>query len=482
MSTITCKYHPKVPALWECQQCNIELCTTCVKKDETDASKAICPVCNHYLFSLGMANVIPPFWSRVHTFFIYPASLQAMIFIVVMALVTTVLISIPSPSPFIVIMKVGIPWLIFMRYAYAVLDSTAFGQMRPPPLSLELLTTKMGQPIKQFLVFLAIGFALGYLSQYLHWSIIILIYLFAILCLPATAMILSLENSFFRAVNPLMWVSVITRIGWSYLLLCVFLFLLMIGSGIAVQMFGFREANTYFLLVYFVINMYFTLIMFSMMGYVLYQYHEKFGYSISDEMFDQHMDVGNGKGAPAQSPGLQQASILIQEGKHEEAASLLGNSLKSDYENLDLHDQYHNLLKLMEQKEKLLEHGQRYILLLMEKRKLKRALEIYKECFALDKDFRMPEPGQVYTLAEYAKNTRANNAALALMNGFANHYRGHQDIPKVYFLAAKILCESMHQDEKAKSLLKSIITKYPDHEIVSEIKEYMTLIDQLKGV
>jgi len=477
VSTITCKYHPKVPALWECRQCNIELCATCVKKDETDASKAICPVCNRYLFSLGMANVIPPFWSRIHTFFVYPASLQAMIFIVVLALATTVLISIPPFGPYIALVLL----LMFMRYAYAVLDSTAFGQMRPPPISLELLTTKMGQPIKQFFVFLAIGFALGYLSQYLHWSIIVLIYFFAILCLPATVMILALENSFFRAVNPIIWVSVITRIGWSYLLLCVFLFLLLIGSAITVQMFGFKEANMYFLLVYFVINMYFTLIMFSMMGYVLYQYHEKFGHNISDEMFEQHMGAGNGKGAPAKSPGLQQANILIQEGKLEEAAELLGNRIKSDYENLDLHDQYHNLLKLMEKKEKLLEHGQRYILLLMEKRKLKRALEIYKKCFSLDKDFRMPEPGHVYTLAEYAKNTRADNVALALMNGFANRYQGHQDIPKVYFLAAKILCESMRQDDKAKSLLKSIITKYPDHDIVSEIKEYMTLIDQLKG-
>ena len=51
----------------------------------------------------------------------------------------------------------------------------------------------------------------------------------------------------------------------------------------------------------------------------------------------------------------------------------------------------------------------------------------------------------------------------------------------IYFLAAKILCEELKQDAKAKALLTHLITKYPHHGLTPEMKKYLQLLENLSN-
>ncbi|GMQ91170.1 MAG: DUF4013 domain-containing protein [Gammaproteobacteria bacterium] len=479
MDTINCKYHPSVPAQWECIECNIDLCPGCIKKEPPPSTNAICPVCNRYLQAISISNIIKPFWARIPFFFTVPASAQSLFYILALSIGIAIFASIPSIFSFIPVL---VMLLAFLRYAYVILDSTAFGRSKPPPIDYNMVTSELGQPIKQFLVFLVMGFVLVFVSRKFGPIAGLSLYFIFVLSIPATVMIIAIENSFIQAINPAMWFSIITRIGWSYLLLCLFLFLLGIGFFVATGMLvGENTAKIVTLFVISFVFMYFALIMFSMMGYVLYQYHEELGFAVSDE-FEQASASGSSESAKqAEDPEVQHVNILISEGKHEEASGMLREALRKDPGNLILRDRYHKLLAMRKDVDQMLLHGKGYINQLILDHKLQGALGVYRDCITVKQDFRIANPDQVHELAQYAMQTRAYKLALALLNGFANHYSGHKDIPRNYFLAAKVLSEGLKQDAKAQKLLENLAGKYPNHELVPTINEYLRIIRKLTG-
>lgn len=218
-----------------------------------------------------------------------------------------------------------------------------------------------------------------------------------------------------------------------------------------------------------------------MMGYVLYQYHEELGFAVSDEFEQANVSGSSESARQAEDPEIQHVNILISEGKHEEASGMLREALRKDPGKLILHDRYHKLLVMRKDVDQMLRHGKGYISHLILDHKLQGALGVYRDCITVEQNFRIENPDQVHELAQYAMQTRAYKLALALLNGFANHYSGHKDIPRNYFLAAKVLSEGLRQDAKAQKLLENLAGKYPDHELVPTINEYLKIIRKLTG-
>ena len=478
MEKLQCKYHPSTPAQWECVQCNIYLCPSCVKREPPPSTNAICPVCNHYLEKVSLSNIIKPFWTKIPYFFTFPASVQSLIFILVMSLAVAILFMIPPFGPLFSLVVL----LVYMRYAYAVLGSTAFGRDRPPAISLEMLTTEVAQPIKQVMVFIFIGLVVGIVAKFLGPVIAVLFYLLMIFCIPATVMIIAIENSFVQAINPGVIFSMITRIGWSYLLLCFFLFLLSIGSGALGSILIGKNTSPFIgIFILNFISMYFTLIMFSMMGYVLYQYHEELAFAVSDE-FEKASSLSTPSSAVKPvNPELQHANILISEGKPEEAMGALREALRNNPDDFDIHDRYHKILTISQDTQQTLMHGRQYITQLMHARKLQKALDIFRSCYEIDPKLKLEDASHVHELAQYAMQSRSYKYALALLNAFGSLYPGHADVPKNYFLAAKVLSEGLRQDAKAKQLLENLIVKFPEHPLAGEIKQYLDVVKKLSN-
>lgn len=478
MGTITCKYHPRVPARWICLGCDIEFCPACVKMQPAagGALTAVCPACNNPVDSLGAGNVITPFWHRIPRFFVYPANAVSLVYISLLSMIGAVSFGF---SLFAGLLQLVL-FIVFLKYAYAVLSHTAKGHLEPPPVTGDMVTQNLEMPFKQLFVFILIGFAYGLIGAFVSAGIADLALVFLILAIPATVMVIAVENSFFKAVNPAVLAAMIRRIGFPYLLLYFFLILLWAGSHILFDLAAGHMPKLALLFLSNFIFMYFLLIMFNMMGYVIYQYHEALGFDIELE-YEQEMDDGAGQESLPANPVLSEVNVLINEGKVPEALKFLEEKLKTADADPELHDRYHKLLMLSGDGDSLLDHGQRYIGRLIDEGRTKRALDVLRDCYRTDKQFELREADRVYPLASLARDLRDTKLAFALTNGFAKKHPGHPDIPRLYFLAAKILCEELKQDAKAKALLTDLITKYPNHGFTPEMKKYLQLLENLSN-
>ncbi|HID50297.1 MAG TPA: hypothetical protein EYP40_11935, partial [Chromatiales bacterium] len=189
MAKIFCKYHPDVPARWVCRHCQINFCTGCIEAEEGRTPE--CPVCHRAVESLGSGNVILPFWQRLPAIFAYPARLAPLLFILVLAAINLLL----GPSIFGILIQLVL-FVVFMKYAYMVLEQTARGYLEPVPVTWDTLSKELELPFKQlFVVFLLIVFN----TQLYNWGgsgLLFVGQLLTALFFPASVMVLAVEHSF----------------------------------------------------------------------------------------------------------------------------------------------------------------------------------------------------------------------------------------------------------------------------------------------
>jgi len=333
----------------------------------------------------------------------------------------------------------------------------------------------MEMPLKQYAIFILVGVVIYQVGDNILSLIILLVTYFA---LPATAMIIATENSFFKAINPLVWGATIARIGVSYLVLYGFLILLSGSSYVIVSLFE-GVLSGYVLGPLFVfITMYYTLVMFNMIGYVIYQYHEQLGFSV-DVDYEETKEGSRKQIEAEQDPIIAQLNRLIIDGKTQEGLTYIESAIKSEPENLEYLDRYYKLLKLDGDPQRILKAGEKFIPMLVKLGRLSVALDLYRDCIHLDKQFTLKDPEAIATLARNAKLLHQPKLVVNLLNGFAKRFPKRADIPELYLLVAKSLCEELKQDAKAKQVLDNLIKMYPAHPAMAEIKQYHQVVSGL---
>ncbi len=470
MAQISCKYHPDRPAVWNCKQCEINFCLSCITVAGRDAVVQ-CPVCQTQLERIGAANLITPFWRRMSRFYLYPLSPHPLVFMLIIALLT---------------MTVGIPlvglvvpvllFIVFFKYAYAALEKTAQGHMEAPEVNSETLTEELELPFKQiFLMFalLTVNMTVLDLLGTVPFTISMALTIFA---LPASTMILAIEHSFLKAFNPAIISLFIRRIGVSYLILCGFLLLLLIALNTAVNLLAGLVPDFLAAFVVALMTMYFFLIMFHMMGYVIYQFHEDLHYEIEVEA---HTHLQAKESVEAPNPELAEVEILLQEGKMDAAKERLAIYIKSSPGDLDARRRYHRLLRATRDNDALCRHANVYLSRLLLEKKAAQAVEVYLEVQKLVPEYKPADPKIRLQLAKLLKHGANARLALHLLNHYHRDFPNHAAIPEAYLLAAQVMCENFGEDSKASGILEFVSKTYPGNPLQEEIEKYQQIIDQL---
>lgn len=278
---------------------------------------------------------ITPFWQRLPHFFRYPLHVEPLLYMVVLALATLLGFILPLPSPLDhLIVHLGV-WLAFIRYAYKTLDQTSLGLLTPEQHRFYDAKERANLPYKQFAIFLVSGFAIS-LAGFLGNVAVGLMMVFFVLAMPASIMILSITQSFRAGLNPFAAVGMMRVIGLPYLGLCAFLFLLSSSQGILQMELVPRVPEWLMIPTLNFVAMYFTLIMFNMMGYVVYQYHALLGVEISAS-------------APASGPTatpVDAIGALIAAGQIDEAVDMAYEAQRAAPDDQVAHGRYHKLLLL----------------------------------------------------------------------------------------------------------------------------------------
>ena len=287
MAVVTCKYHTQTPARWRCDSCQINFCLSCIKT--IGHRQPDCPVCKRELTSLGSANLIKPFWARLREFFLYPLHFAPLTVLLLLSLIAFLLVQVPGWGYRMDFLFWRIPRnllyalpfvFVFLKYAQSVLEATAHGHLKPKPLSGEQLTENGMIVIKMLmllLVFNLLEFTALDLFDRVGKNIMGFVLAFAT---PAAIMVLAMEDSLFSALNPSTVGSVILRIGTPYIILFVLFYLLQIARDTMIGLLAGMLNPSLGATIFVFVSMYFYLIMFNMMGYLLYQHHEELGFGI----------------------------------------------------------------------------------------------------------------------------------------------------------------------------------------------------------
>ena len=269
-----CHYHPGDPAKWHCGECQMHYCSRCMPDADTRQRRALCPRCSKAMRYLGAATEVVPFWQRVGAFFRYPFHTDPLIVIAICTLVPVV-----APANIIGLIIWLVLALALFKYTYAVINHTAEGHLKPPAVSVAFTGSGFDIVVLQLLVFVLMGGLVGAAAMLGGPILMMLAVAFVVLALPASIMVLAMERSVGAAVNPMNLAVLISRIGTPYFLLYGYLILLTLASGaaqdFAVNHFPFWVAQP---LAGF-LNSTFTLILFHMLGYLLFQYQEELGFA-----------------------------------------------------------------------------------------------------------------------------------------------------------------------------------------------------------
>ena len=470
-----CDYHPTQKAHWVCPSCEVNFCPDCVDNRVVDqhGKKKVyhfCPECNVEAERAAFEDIVEPFWFKIPKFFIYPFHPRPLILMVVLSFLSVLLI---FPSLLSLLIQLFIAGL-FLKYAFAALKNTANGHFQPPKIDSKTLLEDFLIVFKQLGMFIIIGYAFYKVTQMAGIIIGLLFLGFAVLSIPAMIIVLVGTNSLLQAINPAMFVVMAWRIGWSYLLMYLFLMLLGVAPAVLGQyIVGYLPAKLHFFLLKLTQN-YYALISYHLMGYVIFQYHEEIGYEVDFEEEElPPEEIPSGEEDSGQL--LNRVDMLIKEGKLDDAISLIKSETLGAITALGLAERYYNLLKLKEQTPDMLKHGKEYLDLLAKANQKAKLVEVYLECISKDPNL-TAKPTTLLKAASYLNEAGKHKESLEAYSHFIKANPENPLVPKAYFLASNIFNEKLKNPGKATKILKNLIKKYPNHDIIPHVQRYLSEI------
>jgi tetratricopeptide (TPR) repeat protein len=419
---------------------------------------------------VGVENLIEPFWNRMPRIFAYPVSGASLILMAVLALATMFF---SGPGLFSILMK-GTLWLIVIKYSFESLKATAGGNLKPPPVNAQTISNDFGQVFKQFGIYIALFLAFGWISAQVGLVVGIVFLLGTLFFVPSMIMLLVTTGSLINALNPVMFVGLTFRIGWAYLLMYFFLFLLGSAPAYLFQfLIKFLPAETH-LMFYGFAESFYTIVSYHLMGYVILQYHDRIGYKVDFEDFkDPNAEDYKPKEVDPDAAVLREVAPLIQEGKLDEAITTIQKmTLHQGIKGINLSERYYTLLKMKKRQAELLEHGVGHLDKLTGKNQKPKALAVFNECRQIDTNF-LPTADALFKLAGWINETGKNQGAVSIYNLLVKSYPQHPLVPKSYFRIAQLFHDSLMKTDKAKKILSALQTKYPEHEIMPHVENFL---------
>ncbi len=416
-------------------------------------------------------SAIPPFWDRMPLFFSRPFHLRHLLWLGGLSLASLLAFVVPLPKGLAVVIAQGFVWMAGARYAFGCMEACSRGLMDQPDAlgwrerdaDRENLPWKfIGLMVCCIAVVGAIGAFSKPVAQVANWL--------WCLAIPAITMQLSASNDFSESLEPGRWWHFIRSIGWPYALLCLFLLLLVTGMpkalGLLTPILGGPLALP---LVNFV-GLYFLLVGFMLMGYVMYQYHEPLGlwalkpedHELLDPKAQLEQDIGE----------------LVADGQPKEALALAERALYEHPGDMQARERVYKLLRLNGDTQRMPEHALALFQHAMGLRREGQALGLYRELHAMGRAPTLSAE-QSFALAEAADREHDTPLAVQLVNGFDKRYPQNALLPDVYFFSARVASERMRRHDQARSILRALVQRFPQHALVVQAQQYLQVLDKM---
>lgn len=324
------------------------------------------------------------------------------------------------------------------------------------------------------------------LQPFWYWLLLLALSLL----LPSAVIVIALEDRFFKSLNPGNMIFLLKAMGSAYFALWA-LFLLIAGARHAVMTAG----GDWPVALRFPLEMgvatYLGLVLFSMIGYALYQYHQELGLEVAVD-FDSHRQAGGAEAiarAGSATAALRQSAPadplerklqgLIAEGKLQEAIAEVQDFMRYDRFDPKLNTRLHELYALAGDTAQTLAHGQKWLVALCRGEQGREALAALRKLQALDPDFSIADGDSILPIAQAALQGRDFALALKLVNGFDKRFPRHKDTAAVLFIAAQLASEYLRKQEQAVKLLQMLLRHFPDTPVAGEARTYLSVLEKI---
>lgn len=465
-----CKYHPTENASWHCPSCNVNFCDSCVpSNDETYFPP--CVLCRKGLRSLSVAINIPSFWTQLSRFLLLFFKPQILTSILSISLLIAIM-----PANLVGRIASAILMLLMLSVFFKVLEEVANGKLGKLTDVKWFDKEQLGGVLK---LVISLGFLLFIVSKidpqlsslFSYLSVALIIFSF-----PACCIILSMEKTWLSQVNPIKIVYLIKLLGKNYIiifliLLCCFLYFFNFTFDVS-------QSIPVLFINYTIVN-YLLLVSFSMMGYLIFQHQFELNYRarrkrIAVESEKNHKSNDSGDKANGWQGDVE---IYIQEGRFEDAIKILLRETNSQgfdyaaYEKLALlyaftDNQSHLEYIVNEYFSKLLKNNKRHQMLVFYKKLLSHIT------------FTPSEIETVKVLVELLFSKHDHGLALELIGRVGINPNDNPQWDWMALTKAKIQFEFLNERAQSVEILKAILKRGMNQELLAEAEDYLQLIDE----
>lgn len=213
---------------------------------------------------------------------------------------------------------------------------------------------------------------------------------------------------------------------------------------------------------------YFSIALYTMLGYVLFEYQHELGY-YPDTNAQCHLTETEFIKART----LGEVQVLITDHQYTEARERLRKALDAVRNDIELHSRYHKLLMLLDDNTALANHTEHLVGLLMSQQQTARAVGVVLDAQSKLPTFALNKTGSAITLAQ---RMREQGHYRNLVRLFYNlHKRTPNDpfLPAAYCLVAKTFIENLNDNKNGLAIARYTLKKHPN---CKEQAELATLI------
>lgn len=402
---------------------------------------------------------IVPFWNRLRDISLYPFRDAAKYSLIVLALGLFLLGWLPILG--------ALFWAAAFKYAFEILLASANGKLKSPEIVLGVDNHVVGRYIALQTLSVAVPLAIAGAGAPVLGIVLFILFTLA---QPAAIMGLALTQSLRRALNPGLWFAVMNRVGWPYLALFGLMLVMQLSaanaSGLVAEVLpGFMVRA-----IAIVFSLWSLFATFHLMGYLVYQYHEEFGFEPSILKEEATLPFNRDREL------LENASAKLQAGEAAAAAQLLREELRSRAVSAEVHELYRRLLKQQGDRAALIDHGRSYLHLLMIEKQPAKALVVARECFELDPNFSAMDNEHNVQLAERAVFAGQSRLAIDLLLAAWQREPEHHAAVTWVLRAVELLTRQSGRESEARQLLQTARQRCQDPDLLARIDANLAAI------
>jgi len=218
------------------------------------------------------------------------------------------------------------------------------------------------------------------------------------------------------------------------------------------------------------LNSTFTLILFHMLGYLLFQYQEELGFA-SDFQEGVEADTENRRDRSARLDA--DIDMNLKDGNYDRVLGMLKEALKRDRNDPRRLEQLYRLTTARGQTDELMRYHPRLLEWLASRNDSDGMVALLGELDKAAPGFRLDDPELTVTCARTLYQQGHYRRALKLLQDFHKRFPDHEALAPAYILVAQALANGLAQWDKAASFLNFVRRRCPDHPLHRDLDAYL---------